>query len=206
VKITYFGHSCFKLSENGFELLIDPFGDVPGYENVHTLAHAVLCSHEHHDHNAVEGVKCYPYKAENPFGITMMQTYHDKNMGKDRGENLVHIITAEGKKAVHLGDLGHILNDKQIGYVKGCEVLMIPVGGTYTLDCTEAWELIHKINPKIVIPMHYRNGKYGYEVLQSIADFVKNADRRLVVLPQAEFELPEEENIILIPSVYEYKK
>ncbi len=204
MQITYFGHSCFKFNENGYTVVIDPFKDVEGYKDVKTTADMVLCSHDHFDHNAVSGVKRKVSGVQNPFGITMMKTYHDKEKGNKRGENNVHIITCNNKTYVHLGDLGHVLNEKQIPYIKNCHCLMIPIGGTYTVDIDEAWQIINLVEPDIVIPMHYKNGKYGFEVLQNLSDFLTKSDRRIALATdKAFFELPDDKGLIVVPAVFE---
>ena len=184
--------------------MIDPFKDVDGYNDVKTTADMVLCSHDHFDHNAVSGVKRKVSGVQNPFGITMMKTYHDKEKGNKRGENNVHIITCNNKIYVHLGDLGHVLNDRQIPYIKNCHCLMIPIGGTYTVDIDEAWQIINAVEPDIVIPMHYKNGKYGFEVLQNLSDFLTRSDRRIALATdKAFFELPDDKGLIVVPAVFE---
>ncbi len=204
MNITYFGHSCFKLEQNGYNLVIDPFKDVPGYRDVSTFADMVLCSHDHFDHAAVSGVKRKVSGVQNPFDITMMQTYHDENKGADRGENIVHIIACENREYVHLGDLGHILPQNQIDRIKNCFCLMIPIGGTYTIDIEKALELIELVQPKIVIPMHYKNGKFGFDVLQNLADFLTKANRKIAVTTKDDsFSLPDEDNLVVVPVVKE---
>lgn len=204
MKITYFGHSCFRLVEDGYAIVIDPFKDVEGYKDVKTTADMVLCSHDHFDHNAVTGVKRKVSGVENPFLITMMQTFHDEKMGQERGKNLVHIISVKDKTYVHLGDLGHILNDKQVSYIKNCYCLFIPIGGTYTINIEKALQVIEKVNPQIVIPMHYKNGKYGFSVLENLSDFLVKSKRKIAVTTNSEFfELPDEDNLTVVPAVFE---
>ena len=204
MRITYFGHSCFKFEQNGYRIVIDPFKDVEGYKDVETSADMVLCSHDHFDHNAVSGVKRKVSGVQNPFGITMMKTFHDNEKGKKRGENIVHIITCDNRTYVHLGDLGHVLNSQQIPYIKNCDCLMIPIGGTYTINIEEAWQVIRDVQPKAVIPMHYKNGKYGFSVLENLSDFLTKSDRKIAVTTESVFfELPDEDNLIVVPSVYE---
>lgn len=204
MKITYLGHSCFRFVEDNYAIVIDPFKDVEGYKDVKTTADMVLCSHDHFDHNAVSGVKRKVSGVDNPFSITMMQTFHDEKMGQDRGKNLVHIISVKDKTYVHLGDLGHVLNDKQVSYIKNCYCLFIPIGGTYTIDIEKALQVIEKVNPRIVIPMHYRNGKYGFSVLENLSDFLVKAKRKIAVTTNSEFfELPDEENLVVVPAVFE---
>lgn len=200
MKIKYFGHSCFKIEENGYCIVIDPFKNVNGYCDVKTVADTVLCSHDHFDHNAVGGVKRAHSGAQNPFAVTMMQTYHDKVLGKERGENTVHIIEAGGQKIVHLGDLGHLLSERQLNYIKNCDCLMVPIGGVYTVDADEAWETIRAVNPRIAVPMHYRNGKFGFENIGSLAEFTSASDRKVAVSLAEYFELPEEDNLLIVPS------
>lgn len=200
MKIKYFGHSCFKIEENGYSVVIDPFKNVNGYCDVKTTADMVLCSHDHFDHNAVDGVKRARSGAQNPFAVTMMQTYHDKVFGKERGENIVHIIEVNGQKTVHLGDIGHLLSEKQLSYIKNCDCLMVPIGGVYTVDANEAWEIINAVNPRIAIPMHYRNGKFGFENIGSLAEFTAKSNRKVAVSLAEYFELPEEDNLLIVPS------
>ncbi len=201
MKITYFGHSCFKIEENGFSLVIDPFKDVPGYQNVKTTADMVLCSHEHFDHNAVSGVKFRPSGKDNPFEITMMQTYHDEEKGQKRGNNIVHIITCAKQKIVHLGDLGHLLNQKQLEFVKNCDLLLVPIGGTYTIDKEQAWQTIKDISPRVAVPMHYRNGNFGFENISTIAEFLTLTNRKTAILIGNEFEIPNEKELLLVPTI-----
>ncbi len=204
MNITYLGHSCFKFEKDGYVVVIDPFKDVQGYKDINTTADMVLCSHDHFDHNAVSGVKRKVSGVQNPFTITMMQTFHDEVKGEKRGGNNVHIISCDNKTIVHLGDLGHLLDDRQTSYIKECDCLMIPIGGTYTIDIDLAWQLIEKVNPKIVIPMHYRNGKYGFENLQNLSDFLTKSNRKIAVTATAgSFELPAGDNLVIVPAVCE---
>ena len=204
MKITYLGHSCFVLEENGYRAVLDPFKEVEGYKDVNTYGDMVLVSHDHFDHNYVKGVKRKISGYENPFDVVMMKTYHDEKMGADRGENIVHIISAGGKKYVHLGDLGHVLGENQVKHIKNCDCLMIPIGGTYTVGIDEAWQIIKDVEPKVVIPMHYRNGKYGFPVLNNLSDFLTRSNRKIAVTTDSSFfEIPDDDNLIIVPSVYE---
>lgn len=203
MEIIYFGHSCFRLEHEGYSLVIDPFQDVRGYADVRTVADMVLCSHDHFDHAAVSGVKYRASGRQNPFGITMIQTFHDDVYGQKRGKNLVHIITCCGKTLVHLGDLGHMLNEDQLKHIRCCDCLMIPVGGVYTIDSVQAWQLIGEINPRIAIPMHYRNGKYGLDNIGTLAEFLTHSNRKIAVTAQETFTLPEESDLLLVPAVKE---
>lgn len=203
MEITYFGHSCFQITHENFSLVIDPFEKVRGYRDVHTTADMVLCSHDHFDHAAVSGVKYRPGGGKSPFAVTMMQTFHDDVKGQKRGENIVHIIRCEGKTLVHLGDLGHMLGESQLRHIENCDCLMIPIGGVYTIDSAQAWQLIRQIKPRIAVPMHYKNGKYGFENIGTLAEFLTRSDRKIAVAATEVFSLPEEEHLLLVPAVKE---
>ncbi|MDO4379078.1 MAG: MBL fold metallo-hydrolase, partial [Erysipelotrichia bacterium] len=153
---------------------------VAGYGKLRTQANLVLCSHLHKDHCGIENVELVESKYDSPFKVETMTTFHDDKRGKLRGDNLVHIITVQDYyKVVHLGDLGHMLTNEQIDLIKNCHILMIPIGGYYTIDAYQAAQLVKQIEPKVVIPMHYREGNYGYDVLQTVDKFTKYFDKVL---------------------------
>ena len=172
MKITWLGHACFALESDGYRVLLDPYTKVRGHEELQVSAHKTLCSHEHFDHNARDAVAMPLVERPCPFTIETMDTYHDDVQGKKRGKNTVHILKAENMIAVHLGDLGHLLSGGQAEKLRDCDVLMIPVGGTYTVDAIQAKAVVEQIQPKVVIPMHYRHGKYGFEELDTVERFV----------------------------------
>ena len=172
MKITWLGHACFALESDGYRVLLDPYTKVRGHEELQVSAHKTLCSHEHYDHNARDVVAMPLIERSCPFTIETMDTYHDEAQGKKRGKNTVHILKAENMAAVHLGDLGHLLSEEQAEKLRGCDVLMIPVGGTYTIDGALAKKVVEQVQPKAVIPMHYRHGKYGFEELDTVEKFV----------------------------------
>ncbi len=180
--IKWLGHSCFKIQVESQSIVIDPYADgsVAGYENLRTQANMVLCSHLHKDHCGVENVELVESKYDSPFKVKTLETFHDDKNGKLRGDNLVHIITVQDYyKVVHLGDLGHMLTQQQVDLIKNCHILMIPTGGYYTIDSHQAAQLVKQIEPKVVIPMHYREGDYGYDVLQTVGEFTKYFDKVL---------------------------
>ena len=177
MKITYYGHSCFAVESNAFTVVLDPFAGVKGHKDINLDANMVLCSHEHFDHNYRDGVKLS--KGENPFEITALPSFHDECNGAKRGPNTVNVLKSEGRTIVHAGDLGHILDSKTLKTIENCDVLMVPVGGCYTIDAHVAIELINLINPKIVIPMHYKDGVYGFDELSGIDEFLTLADSKL---------------------------
>jgi len=173
--IAYLGHSCFKLEENGASLVTDPYapGSVPGLSPVRTSAGQVICSHGHADHNAANEVKIIG--TANKFDVELISSFHDPEGGRLRGLNDIAVIKTDGKKYVHMGDIGCDPGEEAIGKIRNCDVLFIPVGGFYTIDHKEALDLIRKINPKITIPMHFRGKTFGYDVISELEDFIKDA-------------------------------
>lgn len=163
MKITWIGHSCFKIEKNNFSFIIDPYmgGYVPGLLPVHEKANLVLCTHEHDDHNFRDGVEI-DTGSENPFKITEIDTYHDDASGTLRGKNKIYVIEDGENKIAHLGDLGCELEPEQLEKLKNLDAVLIPIGGYYTIDGSQAANLVKKINPRIVIPMHFRSEEEGF--------------------------------------------
>lgn len=179
MKITWIGHSCVKVEKNGYSVVIDPYedGSVPGLLPVKEQASAVLCSHEHGDHNYRKGVELDESLAE-PLQILLIDSYHDDAKGALRGPNRIHILTDGTERIAHLGDLGCMLDEKQLEMLKNVDVLLFPVGGYYTIDAKQAYELCQKIAPKLIIPMHYRDDElgFGYGVIATKDEFIKLMD------------------------------
>lgn len=173
--ITYLGHSCFKLSHGNFEMLIDPYeaGSVPGYRPLKETVNQVICSHRHSDHFGFKEVKMREVRSDTPFFVTPIATFHDDKEGALRGSNNVIIIDVDGMKIVHMGDIGHELSDEELEPLMNADVLMIPVGGYYTIDGKQAADYVDRINPKVTIPMHYRKGSMGYEEIGTVDDFLE---------------------------------
>ncbi len=170
MKIEYLGHSCFRIDES---LVIDPYqdGSVPGLSPLRTTAVKVLCSHEHADHNGRECVGLVPGECD--FEIEEVPSWHDDQGGALRGPNTIFVITKNGEKLVHLGDLGHFPNEEQLAKISGADYLLIPVGGYYTIDAKTAAEICKAAEPKQVIPMHYRTETSGYQELALKDEFLK---------------------------------
>ena len=166
MKITWIGHSCFKIEEGGYRIILDPYEDnsVPG-------------SHEHGDHNARERVALVP-GVESPFTVTRIETYHDPLKGVLRGRNTIHILATADKRIAHFGDLGCSLTSEQLAQLKDLDIAIIPVGGHYTIDAAQAAALVRKINPVHVIPMHYRGegDAFGFGVIGTVKQFTDQMD------------------------------
>jgi len=168
--INWLGHACFVLESGGYRILLDPFKDVPGLHDTAALVDEVYCSHGHFDHAYTDHVVLGEGK-KSPFSVKEISSYHDGEKGALRGENTIRRFKAEGVTVVHLGDLGHQLSDKQVRDIGPCDVLLLPVGGTYTLDPMEAKAVVYALQPAVVIPMHYRRGDMGFEVLRTVEEF-----------------------------------
>ena len=172
MKISYYGHSCFTVESGGFIVALDPYDkSVAGYPPLALKANKVFCSHGHFDHNYVDAVGILPEKKD-PFKVTEIAIPHDKDGGAKRGMNTIRIFEAEGKKVIHFGDTGCMPSEDVIEALNGADAAMVPVGGVFTIDAAEAKELMEKIKPAAVIPMHYKNGTQGLQIIASLQDFI----------------------------------
>ena len=171
MKLTWLGHSCFAVESGGYRVVLDPYY-VESYPPLHTSANEVLCSHHHRDHAFVEAVSLTPRK-DSPFTVQTVETFHDDKGGTLRGTNTVHVLAAEGLRVVHLGDLGHELSGEQLAPLRGCDALLIPIGGFYTIDAETAKRVADAIAPRVIVPMHYRHGSHGYDVTATVEDFLR---------------------------------
>ena len=164
MKIEYLGHSCFKLTEStGTSVVCDPYGADVGYEMAEVNANAVTVSHHHYDHDATAKVKGNPVILDKECSfdlpgvdISAIKSFHDNVRGKARGENVIFKFRMAGIDVCHLGDLGEACSAELIDLILPVNVLLIPVGGNYTIDAEMAKEYVDRIMPDIVIPMHYR--------------------------------------------------
>ena len=189
MKVEWLGLSCFKIISGGASVVLDPFTGVRGYGEVHTTAGLALKSHDHGDHAFLAGVTLQK-EPENVFSIQKYASFHDDVGGKKRGPNTIHVIEAEGKRVAHLGDLGHLPDEKLIEALKGVDVLLIPVGGFFTIDAKTAKKIAEEIAPKAIVPMHYKLGECGHEVIGTLDEFLKLYDASQVTrLEENAFEV-----------------
>ena len=182
MKIKWLGHACFLMTAaSGLKVITDPYNRTNGvnYSPVNETADVVTVSHDHFDHNAVSEVSGNPevVKGDNPGVYKSVQfkcvnTYHDETEGSQRGENAVFCFVLDDIKTCHLGDLGHRLNKNQIDEIGAVDLLLIPVGGYFTIDAKVASETCNDLKPRIVIPMHYKTSKLDFPVAD-VEDFLK---------------------------------
>jgi len=171
--LKYYGHSCFTISSGEYTLAIDPYDDkVPGYPPLKIRANAVYCSHGHGDHCNLDAVEIVPASCEDPFTVTEISIPHDREGGAMRGMNLIRIFEAEGKKIIHFGDTGCMPSEEILSQLKGADAALIPVGGFFTIEASEAKKIAELITPKTVIPMHYKEGPVGLSKIAEIGEFL----------------------------------
>ncbi|MCR5090078.1 MAG: MBL fold metallo-hydrolase [Oscillospiraceae bacterium] len=178
MKIKWYGHACFEIRTADGSVVIDPYSDqsVPGLPPLCINADTVLCSHEHRDHNCRNAVHLSGKQCN--ISISSLNTWHDEVKGAVRGSNQIHILNAEGMKLVHFGDLGCELTSEETELLRNADVIMIPIGGHYTIDSVQASEIVAELDPRIVIPMHYRGrtekgSVFGYEEISTSDAFRK---------------------------------
>ena len=174
----WLGHACFALTSDDYHLVLDPYGDgtVPGLPDLQVAANEVLCSHGHRDHCGMDRVMMLLNLRHSPFTVTALPSWHDPEQGALRGENTIHLITCGDLRVAHLGDLGHIPDEDTCAALTGLDALMIPVGGHYTIGPEEARTLVQRLQPRVVLPMHYRGDDFGYEEIGRGEDFWRDAD------------------------------
>lgn len=163
MEIIWLGHSCFQLRGKNVTLITDPFTPQPGYSLGKVNAPIVTVSHNHTGHNYVQGVGGNPRVVRGPGEyeisdvlITGVAAFHDSKRGQELGRNTIYVIHMDDLVICHLGDLGHTLQEAQLEEVADADILLVPIGGHNTINATQAAEVISQVEPRIVIPMHYR--------------------------------------------------
>jgi L-ascorbate metabolism protein UlaG (beta-lactamase superfamily) len=177
MKLRWCGHAAFLVtSKEGVTIITDPYepGGYDGalrYGPIEEPVDIAVVTHDHADHNHVEGLKGNPtvirgegtHEAQ---GITFegLGVYHDSTKGSERGENTIYCFAVDGLRICHAGDLGHPLSDKDVETIRPVDLLLVPVGGFFTIDGTEAAEVVHRLKPKVVIPMHFKTSKCDFPI------------------------------------------
>ena len=172
MKLIWNGHSCFTVETEQGKFVLDPYADgyVPGLGALKLEADRVLCSHGHRDHGAEEVVRSSGKTCTAK--VDTIATFHDEVQGAKRGANVIHIISAEGMRLVHCGDLGCELEPEQLEQLKGADVLLVPVGGFFTIDAAQAKVLADAVGARVVVPMHYRGENFGYDVIGTVDQYL----------------------------------
>ena len=177
LKVTWCGQACFVLESEGFRVVIDPIPPTLGYPPLRVTADLVLVTHEHMDHNHVAAVGGKPVllrgltgggtgwatidQQVGPVHVRSVPSYHDDARGAQRGRNTIFVLQWQGLRLVHLGDLGHLLEEPTVQAIGRVDVLFVPVGGYYTIDAARATAVVEQLKPAVVIPMHYRTPALG---------------------------------------------
>lgn len=190
--IQYVGHSCFRLRGKEGLVITDPFASSVGFSCPKLSADVITVSHDHQDHNQIQLIRATsnrnrPFVVRQPgeyeiqnISVYGYPSYHDDQQGKIRGKNVMFSIFLDGVHVLHLGDLGHILDQKTVEDIPDIDVLLIPVGGVYTIDPQQALELISLLEPSYVVPMHFRTDKHSSEFaeLATVDDFIKKSGKQ----------------------------
>ena len=178
---TCIGHAKFLIElEGGMRIVTDPYDATCGYPVEPMTADTVLVSHGHHDHNAVDTISGYTQVIDAPgeytlapdVKVTAVSACHDDQGGAQRGKNLLFLIEAEGLRAAHLGDLGHVLTAEQAKALAPVDVVMIPVGGHFTIDATTACEVAGQLRARVVLPMHYKTKVNAGWPIKGVEEFL----------------------------------
>ena len=176
VTVTWLGHSCFKLRWKGWSLITDPYADgsVDGLPPLRESADAVFCSHGHGDHNGAQVLRLTGAPAPEGFAADAAECPHDHAGGAKRGMNTIRRFTFGSLRVVHMGDVGCFPGEAALELIRGCDLLLIPVGGYYTVDAREALSIVEAVSPRAVVPMHYRSDAqgFGYKVIGPVEDFL----------------------------------
>jgi len=185
MELTWLGHPTFILvTSTGLTALLDPMGASVGYPlTVVTSVDLVTVSHEHSDHNNVGLAAGNPLvlrglaagdwakidQTVKGVRVRTVSAYHDASQGSQRGKTAIFVFELEGLRLAHLGDLGHTLTADQVKAIAPVDILLIPVGGTFTLDGRGAAEVVGQLNPRVVIPMHYKTPALGASLAGQLA-------------------------------------
>jgi L-ascorbate metabolism protein UlaG (beta-lactamase superfamily) len=212
--ISYLGHSCFKIQDkigpDGVTVVTDPFDKSLGLKVPNFEADVVTVSHNHEDHSNYSALRGNPFVIDVPGEyeikgamIVGVESFHDDQQGAERGKNIAYRIEVDGISIGHLGDLGHVLSDEEMEQLGVIDILMIPVGGKFTIDAKKAVEVVNQIEPRIVIPMHYKLPDSNVDI-DGIDKFIKELGvepRREEKLKLSKKELPQDGMDLVIMEV-----
>ena len=191
VNIRWLGHSCFRLGYGDWSLVIDPYADgsVSGLDNIRESADAVFCSHDHSDHNAVENVVLSGCSVPEGFSLESIEVPHDHHDGEKRGMNFIRVFSFGGIRIVHMGDTGCVPGEDILSRLRGCDAMLIPIGGFFTIDSGEALRIVRAASPRCTVPMHYRTRDFGFGVLSEPEGFIDGYEGPVTRLDSPSFDL-----------------
>ena len=177
--ITWLGHSCFRIRGSHATVITDPYPPSLGYSLDRPTAHIVTVSHQHPNHSYVQGISGEPRPIAGPGeyeirGVLVIgvATFHDAVGGRKQGRNTVYLMEIDEVSVCHLGDLGHVLTAAQVEEIDNVDVLLLPVGGVSTINAPMAAEVVRQLEPKVVVPMHYKTQAISRE-LEPVGRFLK---------------------------------
>ena len=177
--ISWLGHSCFRIKGKQVTVITDPYSPTLGYSLGKPTAHIVTVSHQHLGHSYTQGIGGEPRPVTGPgeyeiSGVLIIgiATFHDAEGGIKRGKNTVYLIEVDEIAICHPGDLGHVLTAEQVEEIDNEDVLLLPVGGVSTINAPMAAEVVRQLEPKVVIPMHYKTQALKWE-LEPVDRFLK---------------------------------
>ena len=208
MEITWYGHACFRLRDKGAIVVTDPYDQSIGYTLPKVRADIVTVSHDHADHSYVSGIKDAPKVIDGPgeyeikgVFVTGIATFHDRKKGAQRGRNTVFLFEFDGLTICHLGDLGHVPTQAQVEVLSDVDILLIPVGGVSTIGASQSAEVISLLEPKIVIPMHYKTKALTLN-LAPVQKFLQEMGLKKLATQESlkvtASTLPEETQIVLL--------
>jgi L-ascorbate metabolism protein UlaG (beta-lactamase superfamily) len=213
MKVKYYGHAAFLVtSDQGTRIITDPykpgaFGAI-SYGKIPDEGDVVVVSHDHDDHNSSgelagnpEVIRTSGKRSVHGIEFNGIPTFHDTSSGNERGENIIFSFTVDGITICHLGDLGHALSQDEVEAIGAVDLLLLPVGGFYTIDSEAASEIARRLNPSIVIPMHFKTGKCELPITP-VEEFTRGK-ARVKVMDSSEIsldksDLPKETEIIVL--------
>lgn len=172
MKLEWIGHACFRMTaQDGTTVITDPYDRSVGIDMIPLKADLITMSHEHHDHNETCMIEGDPVIVHGPElacvgGVTAraVDSYHDDAQGAKRGRNFIRIFEIDGLKVVHMGDQGCMPDEDALEAIDSADVMLIPVGGTYTVDAHEAKAIVEAARPKCVVPMHVKTKRCPYPI------------------------------------------